>query len=376
MHATRPPRLHRPARHRGFSLVEILVGVVIGLVAVLVIYQVFAVSEGLKRNTTAAGDAQTAGLFTTFLLGQEIGNGGAGLAVSGIDLATCTNTGDIKTLMRPVPVLITDGGADDVSDNVVVFYTVARTLISPALFGPGAFKAGADFVAQSPNGFDKAGGDLIVAIDGAGKCAASKTSKVSDPDASGLVTIEHSAVADDFSDSSVLMNFGPANRVQKVRYDIDKDILRSQSLLDSDGQPSAAEPVNPVASNIALLKIQYGVETNNDGIIEWVRGSDKDGPWDPATVMGSPQATLAQIRAVRIGVIVRTDQPVTKLDAEGSDWQAYVQSGYNWTLFDCSTHDAKCVGRLTGTLGAYKGQYFRYRTYEQVIPLRNAIWNK
>src|SRR5207244_450752 len=45
---------------RGFSLIEIMVGVVIGLIAVLVIYQVYTVAEGFKRNTTLANSA----LFT------------------------------------------------------------------------------------------------------------------------------------------------------------------------------------------------------------------------------------------------------------------------------------------------------------------------
>ena len=49
---------------RGFGLIEIMVGVVIGLIAVLVIYQVYTVAEGFKRNTTAAGEAQMNGLFS------------------------------------------------------------------------------------------------------------------------------------------------------------------------------------------------------------------------------------------------------------------------------------------------------------------------
>ncbi|HEY5863197.1 MAG TPA: prepilin-type N-terminal cleavage/methylation domain-containing protein, partial [Casimicrobiaceae bacterium] len=45
---------------RGFTLVEILVGVVIALIAILVIYQVFSAAEGIKRNTTGTSDAQQA----------------------------------------------------------------------------------------------------------------------------------------------------------------------------------------------------------------------------------------------------------------------------------------------------------------------------
>ena len=62
--------LQRDTRQRGFGLVEVMVGLVIGLIAVLVIYQVFNVAEAFKRNTTAAGEAQSTGLFSTFLLGS------------------------------------------------------------------------------------------------------------------------------------------------------------------------------------------------------------------------------------------------------------------------------------------------------------------
>jgi type IV pilus assembly protein PilW len=45
----------------GFSLVEIMVGLAIGMLAVIVILQVFALSEGRKRTTTSGGDAQSNG---------------------------------------------------------------------------------------------------------------------------------------------------------------------------------------------------------------------------------------------------------------------------------------------------------------------------
>ena len=43
---------------QGFSIVELMVAVVISLVATLVIFETFAVSEGIKRTSTSGGDAQ------------------------------------------------------------------------------------------------------------------------------------------------------------------------------------------------------------------------------------------------------------------------------------------------------------------------------
>src|SRR5690349_23970284 len=124
----RPSRFARA--QRGFGLVEIMVGLVIGLISILLIYQVYNVAEGFKRNTTAAGEAQMAGLFSAFVLGMEISNGGAAMAISAADLASCSYTGNIATTFRPIPVLITDGGGASKPDSFVVTYSMATTLVT------------------------------------------------------------------------------------------------------------------------------------------------------------------------------------------------------------------------------------------------------
>jgi len=45
-------------------------------------------------------------------------------------------------------------------------------------------------------------------------------------------------------------------------------------------------------------------------------------------------------------------------------------------LFDCSTHDNACPGRLTGTIAGSPNGSYRYRVYETVVPLRNQLWNR
>jgi type IV pilus assembly protein PilW len=80
------------ARQHGFSLIEIMVGIVIGMIAVLVIYQVFAAAEGLKRNTTSAGDAQQNGLLASFMLGVELANASNGVAMAWQKLQSCPTT--------------------------------------------------------------------------------------------------------------------------------------------------------------------------------------------------------------------------------------------------------------------------------------------
>jgi type IV pilus assembly protein PilW len=131
----RAARARRSAQ-AGFGLIEIMVGVVIGLLALLIIYRGLALSEGWRRTTTAGGDAQSAGMISGFLLGQEIANAGNTIADTASDLINCpvlpnAAAPNFAQTWRPVPVAIVDGGADDVSDSINVFYGVNRRLVTP-----------------------------------------------------------------------------------------------------------------------------------------------------------------------------------------------------------------------------------------------------
>ena len=70
-----------PARQRGMGIVEVMVGILIGMIVVLAIYNVFSLAEGYKRTTVGVADAQTTGLFAQFMLAREIGNAGTGIAL-------------------------------------------------------------------------------------------------------------------------------------------------------------------------------------------------------------------------------------------------------------------------------------------------------
>lgn len=356
-------------RQRGFSLVEVMVGVVIALIAVLVIYQVFATSEQLKRNTTGAAEAQQTGLISTFMLSIEIGNAGNAIASAATELATCPNTADMATTMRPIPIAITAGATVDAPDSFVVNYSATNSRVTPAAFLDNA-AAGADYKVESVTGFKP--GDMIVAISMAGQCAQSTITAVT-PDAPpnplGRVTIAHSGATPAgiaFNDAAMLFNMGPANRAQRVRYDVAGGTLRSTNLFDAVPTP------NPIASNIINFKIQYGIDNNNDGRLDtWVPAT---GAWTPATLMAAPVPTINAIKAVRIGIIVQSEQ----FDRDAF----YVQTGnadFPWVLFDCEDPiKANCPARLEGIIAASTSPAgnWRYRIYETVVPLRNQLWNR
>ena len=144
-----------------------MVAVVIGLVTMFLLYQALIVSEKAKHHTSGIGDAQQNGLFSLFALALDIGNGGNGIALAAPELATCVDTGNIATTLRPIAVLLNDSGSNDAPDQIVVNYSVANILIATAEFVASA-PAGSSYQVRSASGFSK--GDLIVAISMAGAC--------------------------------------------------------------------------------------------------------------------------------------------------------------------------------------------------------------
>src|SRR3989454_10929624 len=78
----------RPSRHRvsghGFSMVELLVAMLIGLIGMIIIFQVFQVSEGIKRSTTSGGDAQQNGVIALYTVERGFKNAGMGFNATGL----------------------------------------------------------------------------------------------------------------------------------------------------------------------------------------------------------------------------------------------------------------------------------------------------
>ncbi len=282
---------------RGASLIELMVGILVGLVATVAILRTFAVAEALKRNATGVAEVQQAGLLAQFTLASEIANAGSGLAAAAAELGTCPDTSDIRTSLRPIPVLITPGASANAPDSLVVAHGAANGHAASIRFAADA-PAGSDYRVQSP--FGLAANDLVVAVSLNGTCALTTVTTVSPPDGDGMVNIAHSGATEAFPATSRLVTLGPRGRAVRVRYDISEATLRSLDLLTPGAVP------NPLASDVVNLKAQYGIDTDGDGFLDaWVSAAAP--PWDPPSVLASPVATLGRIKAIRIGFIVRSE---------------------------------------------------------------------
>ena len=67
------------SRQTGFSLVDVMVGMVLSLLGTIIIFQVFEVSERIKRTTTSGGDAQQNGAAALFTLERGVRQAGYGI---------------------------------------------------------------------------------------------------------------------------------------------------------------------------------------------------------------------------------------------------------------------------------------------------------
>jgi type IV pilus assembly protein PilW len=85
------------------SLVEILVGVLIGLIGIVVIFQVLAVAETRKRTTVHGGDAQSAGSIALYTMQRDVQHAGYGFGGAEPAQLGCEVQASDKGDTTPVP---------------------------------------------------------------------------------------------------------------------------------------------------------------------------------------------------------------------------------------------------------------------------------
>lgn len=334
---------------RGVGLIEVMVSIVIAMLLVLVIYQIYEVSEGQKRTITAGSDAQQNAAFGLYVLGRD-------LAVAGNGIASAAATLDQCAMLRPIPVLIQAGATANDPDTITVLYGASGSLSTPVPFVQTS--AGNTYVVHGPVGFSPK--DVVAAVQGA-TCTMSTIDPggVAVDPATGFATLTVTPVAGNFGATyaavtASVVNLGKPEAMARVAYTVDATAhaLRTQKLLPNN------DPIAPLVSDVVNLKAQYGLDTDNDGIVDsWQDAAT--GAWTSANLPAQALATLRQIRAVRVAIVTRSGQyekdPVTTGPL---------------VMFDGS------LGGHTESMTLNPDDtHYRYKVLETVIPLRNALWN-
>lgn len=340
--------------NRGGTLVDVLVGTAIAIIAVVAIQRTFVTTLAIQRSAVAAAEAEQSALLATFAIGESAMSAGAGIASASADLDTCPASADAAVSLRPIGILVVDSGSADRPDTLIVKRSMQARMPAPAaVSGPAA--PGAPIRIRSPDGI--AAGDRIITIGRDGTCAqAVVASAASDVD--GVTELVHDATGWTMPANGVVVDLGPAGLASILRLDVGGGSLRSTDLSNADA-PS------PLVANVVNMKFQYGVDRDGNGTLdEWV-AADRASALDASSVLAAPATVLARIVALRIGVVARS---------EAFDPRA---PSYHWVLFDCAPAlPSGCPGRIEGVIPATGEGGYRYATREFAIALYNTLWNR
>lgn len=353
--------------NRGFSLIELMVGMLIAILASIVVYQVFAISERQKRTTTGAADAQSNGAIAFYMLERDIKMAGWGLQSSAfVNCASIysyyddsvTAAGPINDLFASVS--ITDGGANP--DEIAIQYygnpADANFRLALTSLRSTMPLASAELNVNSTYGCGV--GDLAIVAQG-GNCSLMQITQVQE---SALKLQHNPGSTPSYNPTAAYLNANawPAYTTGAVMQCF-SSLFRRSYRIQSESlellQPDGANVMQTyqIAPEIIDMQIEYGIAP---------AGSQQVNEWQPAT--GSWAAPLSaanvrRIKAVRLAILARSAE-FEKPDSNGNcttTSTALADNWSSWATFDRSNYPADW-------------QCYRYRVFETVIPLRNIIW--
>lgn len=355
----------RASASKGFSLVEIMVGMVIGLLSMLVILQVFSVFETQKRTSTGGSDAQSTGAIALYGLQRDIRQSGYGISsynlfgcnvllplpsAATVPLAPVTiyPSGTVAALF-PVTdpntdrILIMYGNGNGVPQGDGITSQVGNVYTAST---PGAYTLNDKVIAQSqvtPAPCNLAF-DRITAIPAAG--------------AAGPVTVATGVAG---VASGTLFNLGQAPRV--LAYAIIGGNLQVCNYMAAN----CAILANwvPIASNIVSMRVQYGRDTTVNGAFPTMDGIvDQFDQVPPATA-----CDRARISAIRIALVARNIQRSPAATPAAPTWAGSAV---------VAPTPANPIANPTATpidlSNDPNWMNYRYKVFQTIVPLKNMIW--
>ncbi len=384
-------------RSRGFSLVELMVGVALGLLAVLAATQVLVVSEGQKRTATTGTDALVNGSLALYTIERDGKNAGYGLTTTsgslGCEIRAQHGSDPVKSFTL-TPVTLTDG-ASGAPDTLKFLASSKNGITLPTRITVDHPTAAANFFVDSDVGI--AEGDLMIAVPATCSPACTSTSDTACKYATviqvtkdgggptgggqGQNQVQHNPSVEwnpaggqnimpdgGYGANDYLINLGA---LLDHTYSIANNYLR----LTDYSTATATTTDYDLFPQIVQLQAVYGKDdgsnggTANDGII--------DG-WDAATP--SDNAGWSQIKALRVALVARSQnlekETVTQ---DGANAGTTCTSATPYPSSICWNPDPIGSGvKIDVNIGNANPdwQRYRYRVFESTIPLRNVIWRQ
>lgn len=383
----------------GLSIVELMVATVVSLIGVLVIFQVFAVNEGVRRTTTSGSDEQTSGLLGLLTIERDLRH--AGFGINDPDLIGCNmKTYDAMRTpsavpdfpLTPVEIVSNAGTTPDV---IRVIYGASTQTSAAVKLGDNMDTPIENFKLISRFGFNP--GDVVVVgqptaslID----CTLAEITKTP-----GLIELEHGLTSyvipstgtnrtPRFNDpagvpalykylaGAKVMNLGPFPvRAEMTVRNAEVDPKDNNQLVWQNvwSQIATAEPI---AEQIVHLKAEYGMDdgNNNGTVLRPVYKADDDVVDNYTSVSPANAADWAHVRSVRVAIVSRSltaDQPPCSATPNFNPSVSNDTYPVRWARGP----DAP-KGRPIDVRTTADWQCYRYRVYETTVPLRNMLWRQ
>jgi type IV pilus assembly protein PilW len=388
-----PELIVQRSRNSGFSLVEIMVGIAIGLLGVLVMMQVSVIFEGQKRTTTTGSDALTNGMTTLFTVERDVRRAGYGLSIAGA--LGCPILGSYNGAPKTInltPVTITDG-ANGSPDTIRILASSKGAWSVPNLITTSHPSNATNIFLNTTLGIEV--GDMMVLYEaGAPNCTLIQATGIP----SGNVQVHHQnshsnwnpPIGNDiyppagFSVGAAAINLGS---LIDHTYSLDGN----SNLLLIDYSTATNSNVNQIiASDIVNLQAQYGFDTRIG-----IQTDARVDHWSSAMFNADRNLTtgdngdLARIYAVRIAVVARSalkekPNPATNtcdvtIDTATTD-PVRAANNPTWMAGNSSTGALETIAidvskNPDGTANP-DWKCYRYKVFESVIPLRNLLWRE
>jgi type IV pilus assembly protein PilW len=339
--------------------------------------QVFTVFEGQKRTSTNGADAQTNGGVALYTIERDVRMAGYGFSIPGVIGCTTKrfyNGANITPLVL-TPITIVNG-ANGAPDTVTSLSSSKGTWSIPGRITGGKLDAASDnFYLNSTLGM--AVNDFVVAYEAGKTCTLMQVTKLP----SGYVQVYHENATSlwnppassqtifpsgGYSTNALLLNLGS---IVQNSYSLDAN---SNLQLSSYAPANNSSNTQVLISNVVNLQAQYGFDTRTGTVTDarvdtW---SDTMIDADHSGTIGD-SGDIGRIYAVRLAVAIRSPL-MEKPQANGTcnTTTATSNNAPKWTggAIDVSKNP-------DGSANA-NWMCYRYKVFETVIPLRNALWRE
>lgn len=400
---------HPHSSHSGFSLVEIMVGMVIGMLGIIVMMQVFSLAEGQKRTTTGGSEAQTSGAIAMYGLQRDLRQAGFGISdLKTIGCDVLLPNGLTLNSMAPVTInhpLIPAGDAN--TDTLLIAYGNGNgsTQGDIVLSGTNTKIYPVTTAASFSFTKDEEGtSDYVIATPWADDTLASAPpanptkrpaqgtkcglvlDRISTAPATGIIAVKlgvttFSATPPYFlGPSSLIYNLGATPKF--IAYAVrNGNLMRCDFVAPKSGQvwnwsdcsdKTAADNANKgtvqtlwtsLAGNIVSLRAEYGrdktvlaASPTMNGIVDTYDQITPPTQDDTTVAANANRCGWMRIAAVRLALVGRSDQyEKTAVTVNAPTWMGSAVDGID--------------------LSAYADwQHYRYRVFQTTVPLRNVTW--